>query len=470
MNGLNFNVSKEISFCESCTEGKHHRSQFPTSGAKRSEEVLGLVHTDVCGKINVKSLSGGEYFLTFIDDKTRYVWVYILKRKDQVFEKFREWKALVENSIGQKLKALRSDNGGEYTSIEFEKYLKTEGVRHELTVPKTPEQNGVSERMNRTLVESVRSMLSDAKLPHSYWAEALSTAAYVRNRSPTKAVQDMTPFEALTGEKPDVKHLRAFGCTAYAHVAKDERHKLDSKTRKCIFLGYGTETKGYRLYEPKRAKVFYSRDVVFNESSRHEVERELDNQEESHVELDYEDGEDNEDVTIENEVPVQDQVPRRSTRERRRPEYYVERASSATSNSWNEPANLQEALASDDKEKWKEATVKEMESLNTNDVWDLVELPENRKAVGSKWGLKVKTDANGSVERYKARLVAQGFSQKYGSISCNSGSGSSKWFEATSTRRNYSFSQWRSEGRSLHEATRRLCCQGTRALGMQTEA
>ena len=101
VNGLNLNVSKEISFCESCTEGKHHRSQFPTSGAKRSEEVLGLVHTDVCGKMNVKSLTGGEYFLTFIDDKTRYVWVYILKRKDQVFEKFREWKALVENSTGQ---------------------------------------------------------------------------------------------------------------------------------------------------------------------------------------------------------------------------------------------------------------------------------------------------------------------------------------------------------------------------------
>ena len=109
--------------------------------------------------------------------------MYILKSKSQVFEKFVEWKALVETSSGRKLKILRSDNGGEYTSAEFIAYLKKEGVRHELTVPKTPQQNGVAERMNRTLVESVRSMLSDAKLPKKFWAEALSTAVYLRNRS-----------------------------------------------------------------------------------------------------------------------------------------------------------------------------------------------------------------------------------------------------------------------------------------------
>ena len=109
--------------------------------------------------------------------------MYILKSKSQVFEKSVEWKALVETSSGCKLKTLRSDNGGEYTSAEFTAYLKKEGVRHELTVPKTPQQNGVAERMNRTLVESVRSMLSDAKLPKKFWAEALSTAVYLRNRS-----------------------------------------------------------------------------------------------------------------------------------------------------------------------------------------------------------------------------------------------------------------------------------------------
>ena len=124
-------------------------------------------------------LSVGHYFLTFIDDNTRYVWVYSSKNKSEVYEKFVEWKALVENSTEQKLKTLRTDNGGEYTSAEFTVYLKKEGMCHEFTVPKTPQQNGMAEQMNRTLVEVVRSMLSDAKLPKKFWAEALSTAGYI---------------------------------------------------------------------------------------------------------------------------------------------------------------------------------------------------------------------------------------------------------------------------------------------------
>ena len=194
------------------------------------------------------------------------MWVYILKSKDQVFEKFTEWKALVEKSTGWKLKTLHTDNGGEYTSAEFTMYLKKEGVRHEFTVPKTPQQNGLAERMNRTLVEAVRSMLSDAKLPKRFLAEALSTAVYLCNRSPTVAVQGKTPFEAWTKEKPDFGHLKAFGCLCYAHVAKDERQKFDAKARKCIMLGHGTETKAYRLYDIERERVIFSHDVAFNET------------------------------------------------------------------------------------------------------------------------------------------------------------------------------------------------------------
>lgn len=148
-----FSASRETSFCESCVEGKHYRRRFPVDGGKRSEP-LGLVQSDVCGKINAKSLSGGEYFLTFIDDNTRYIWIYVLKHKDEVFRFFLEYKAQGERSTGRKLKPLHTDNGGEYVSADFEKCLKEEGVRHELTVPKTPEQNGVAERMNRTLVHA----------------------------------------------------------------------------------------------------------------------------------------------------------------------------------------------------------------------------------------------------------------------------------------------------------------------------
>ena len=121
---------------------------------------------------------------------------------------------------------MRTDNGGEQTSTEFKSYLKNNGMEHQYTIPKTPEQNGVSERMNRTLVEKVRSMLADSRLPQKFWAEALSTAVYLINRSPTKALDKTTPFEAWYEKKPNVSHLRVFGSSAYAHIPKDERKKL----------------------------------------------------------------------------------------------------------------------------------------------------------------------------------------------------------------------------------------------------
>ena len=404
---FNYDVSNTIGFCETCIGGKHHRSPFASSTTKTTKP-LEIVHSDVCGKMQEKSLGGAEYFLTFTDDKTRYTWVYILKTKDQVFDCFLHWKALVERQSKQKLKTLRTDNGGEYTSNKFEKYLKDEGIRHEKTIPKTPEQNGVAERLNRTLVESARSMLLDANLSKSYWAEAVSTAVYLKNRSPTKAVQGETPYEAWYGEKPTVDHLRVFGCDAYAHIPKDERRKFDTKARKCILVGYGEETKGYRLYDVTEKKILYSRDVQFNEKSR-KFNSGQDVQEQDYkliIDL-------SNDIEIETEGPdseIQEVPLRRSTRQRSHPDYYGREQSHLTET----PSTFKDANASPEKKKWKIAMEKEMNSLQDNDVWDLVELPPGRKIIGSKWVFKKKTGVDGTVERYKARLVAQGYTQKYG--------------------------------------------------------
>ena len=208
VNGFDYDSSKGLSFV-------NHVPRTSTIGVpflETAEDVqrnrwISFIYTDVCGKLNAKSLGGAEYFLTFIDDKTRFTWVYLLKRNDEVFQRFVEWKAMVENSGGGKLKVLRSDNGGEYTAKRFQEYLKAEGVRHELTVPKTPQQNGVAECLNCTLVEMVRTMLIESNLDQRFRGEAMSTAVYLRNRSPTKAVIGMTPHEALYGEKPNVRHL-----------------------------------------------------------------------------------------------------------------------------------------------------------------------------------------------------------------------------------------------------------------------
>ena len=308
------------------------------------------------------------------------------------------------------MKTLRSDNGGEYTSKRFKTYLKSEGVRHEHTIPKTPEQNGVAERLNRTLVESSRSMLLDAKLPHKFWAEAISTAVYLRNRCPTKAVKGMTPYEAWHGKKPKVEHLRVFGCDAYAHIPKDERSKLDSKARKCILLGHGQETKGYRLYD----KVLYSRDVQFNKNEKNS-EVVTSNDTDHHLILDFSSDPDSEAPTENNnpENSAAEPVLRRSSRERHRPNYYGVQWSHLSAIQ-SEPVSIEEATNCPDSSKWIQAMETEMKSLKDNDVWKLVDLPPGKKAIGSKWVYKVKKGADGSTERYKARLVAQGFTKKYG--------------------------------------------------------
>ena len=184
--------------------------------------------------------------------------------------------------------------------------------------------------------------------------------------------------------------------------------------RKCIFLGYGTETKGYRLYDPNRARMFYSRDVLFNEE-KYQVEEPSVQEEKHYVEFNFpsdcDDDRPNEEETV-TERPTEP-VLRRSRRERRPPDYYVEQSCIANDH-LKEPATVEEALVSPDKVKWLNAMEKEMDSLHANDVWNLVELPEDRKAVGSKCVFKLKVGADGSVERHRARLVAQGFSQKFG--------------------------------------------------------
>ena len=291
-----------------------------------------------------------------------------------------------------------TDNGGEYMSTDFEGYLKKEGIEHQYTIPKTPEQNGESERMKRTLMETVCSMLSNSRLPHRFWAEALSTAGYLINRSPTKSLSDKTPFEAWHRKKPNVKHFRVFGCSAYIHIPNDERNKLDPKAKKCIFLGYGATRKGYHLYSQKSSKIIHSRNVVFNELTR-EYESEGEPQQIPLIEMENFTEEDSEKLesegkTGDNEgpehtresdsVPVQQRV---STRERQRPDFYGVRVYT-TMELEKELTTVTEALQSSEKGQWQEAMRKEMESIQSNEVWDLVELLANRKPIGSKWVFK----------------------------------------------------------------------------------
>ena len=251
--------------CEGCIQGKQQRKPFPSGVATRAKQLLELVHSDVCGPMRTPSLGGARYFVTFIDDFSRKVWVYIIKAKSECFAKFKEWKALVEKQCEHKIKVLRSDNGGEYVSIQFDELLKHEGIARQTSTPYTPQQNGVAERANRTIVEMARSMLHSQGLGYEFWAEAVVNAVYTRNRCPTSALQGMTPQQAWTGMKPSISHMRIFGCIAYAKVPDSRRGKLEAKGTRCIFLGYCEGTKAYRLMCLDTQKIIKSRDVEFLE-------------------------------------------------------------------------------------------------------------------------------------------------------------------------------------------------------------
>ena len=220
----------DLGFCENCVYGKQRRVNFLKVGKEKKSHKLELVHTDVWGPAQVCSFGGSSYFVTFIDDCTRKTWVYYIKKKSDVFETFKRWKALVENETNSKLKCLKFDNGGEFCNNEFDSFCSHNGIRRIKVVPRTPQENGVAERMNRTILERARSMRIHAGFPLNLWADAIDTAVYLINRGPSMALDGDIPEEMWTGKKVNYSFLRVFGCEAFAHVNKENRNKLDAKS------------------------------------------------------------------------------------------------------------------------------------------------------------------------------------------------------------------------------------------------
>ncbi|XP_062529208.1 uncharacterized protein LOC105841774 isoform X3 [Bombyx mori] len=323
-------------------------------------------------------------------------------------------------------------------------------------------QNGLAERMNRTLVERARCMLFYANLEKKFWTEAVATAAYVVNRSPTKSLEGKTPYELWKGKKPNLSHLKIFGSEAMVHVPKEKRHKWDKKSVKMIFMGYCDSSKGYRLMDPKTLKIIKSRDVIFIENVETSIPIE-DNRTVtvSSVPSETEDSE-NSSVSREQEIHTQESsatAPLMSSKDSNirkgdsedsseydtdtgeldatyHPPYPIRQdySSSITLRQRNkqcdtqdgktsllclysdltDPQTVEEVLTSSQAAEWKRAMDEEYSSLMKNKTWSLTELPPGKKALPCKWVFKIKTDQNGNVTRYKARLVIKGYAQRKG--------------------------------------------------------
>ncbi|KAD6119425.1 hypothetical protein E3N88_10696 [Mikania micrantha] len=259
-------INHPTQICESCLVGKHSRQSFPDETSFRATQPLELVHGDLCGPISPATQAVNRYVFLLVDDFNRYMWSFMIKTKDEVFSTFKKFKQLVEVECGRKLKMLRTDRGGEFTSKEFNDYCEKEGIRRQLTAPYTPQQNGVVERRNRTLLETTRSILKSMKVPQNMWGEAVRHSTYVLNRVPTLSLKDQTPYEAIHGRKPVLSHLRVFGCLAFAKIPQVNLKKLDDRSKALVYLGTEPGTKGYRLFDPENKRLVVSRDVKFDET------------------------------------------------------------------------------------------------------------------------------------------------------------------------------------------------------------
>lgn len=444
------NIDCEKEICSSCLLGKHPRRSFPQIASYRANKILELIHGDLCGPITPTTSAGNRYIFVLIDDHSRYMWTILLKEKGEAFDKFKRFKKLVEQETGVNIQTFRTDRGGEFVSQEFNVFCEDSGIKRHLTAPYTPQQNGVVERRNRTLMEMTRSILKHMHMPNYLWGEAVRHSTYLLNRIFTRALEDMTPYEVLRGKKPNIEHLRIFGCIGYAKVDKPHLKKLDDRLRMLVHLGTEPGSKAYRLFDPRNQRIMVSRDVVFDEAkgwnwnsnyseqdkngsfsitfgdfANHGIQDNIENvasdQELDNVENTAEDNE-----TEITESDPQTLPLRRTQRERTRPTYlndYVlitevecfylaEEEGEILLLSMNEePRDFYEAKK---KKEWITACEDELCSIEKTHTWDLVDPPEGAKSIGLKWVFKLKRNSDGSINKHKARLVAKGYVQRHG--------------------------------------------------------
>ncbi|KAE8721509.1 hypothetical protein F3Y22_tig00015910pilonHSYRG00102 [Hibiscus syriacus] len=354
--------SCKLDFCKYCVLGKQTKVHFKTA-KHTTQGILDYVHSDVWGPSTTSSLGGSRYYVTFIDDFSRKVWVYFLKQKSEVFEKFKLWKAEVENQTGRKIKCLRSDNGTEYTDSQFLQFCKEHGIQRHFTVRKTPQQNGVAERMNMSLNERARCLRLNAGLPKHFWAEAVNMACYLINRSPRASLVGKVAEEVWTGHDVSFDNLRIFGCPAYVH-------------------------------DPVAKKVVISRDVIFDEQSMLQQKQDttvvdfeqfpVEKPETSQPTSGGSTTDDLQDYSL-----ARDRVRRTNIKP---PNIlgFEDLVSFAIIVSSDDPITFHDAVTSQENDKWMTAMVEEMESLNHNRTWELVPLPEGKKPIGCKWVYKKK--------------------------------------------------------------------------------
>ncbi|RVW67331.1 Retrovirus-related Pol polyprotein from transposon TNT 1-94 [Vitis vinifera] len=373
--------------CVDCIKGK--QTNKSKKGAKRSTDILEIIHSDIC--CPSMDAYGPKYFISFIDDYSRYMYVYLLHNKNEALGAFKVFKAEVEKQCGKQIKIVRTDRGGEYYGRytedgqapgPFVKFLQEHGIVAQYTMPGSPDQNGVTERRNRN----------------------------INGHVPTKVVPK-TPFELWKGWKSSLRHICIWGCPSEVRVYNPQEKKLDPRTFSAYFIGYAEGSKGYRFYYPShnirivelRNAKFLENDLISGSDRFQDIVSEKDH-------IDAQPSTFIEAPQIANDNPV-DQVVQDLPKIVEQP---VEQQLDYDIGAENDPETFSQAISCKESNLWYDAMKDEMNSMASNGVWNLVELPNGAKAIGCKWVFKTKKDSLGNIERYKERLVAKGFTQNEG--------------------------------------------------------
>jgi hypothetical protein len=415
--------------CKHCQQGKQTKTRFK-SKEYSTTRPLEIVHTDLVGPTTTKGLKGEKYFMLLVDDYTRMTAVCFLKNKSKAFENFKIYKEMVENEMDSRIKCLRSDNGGEFTSKEFMDYCRSHGIKRQFSVARTPQHNGVVERKNRTVQEMARTMLMDSKLTDIFWTQAVHTTDHIQNRVMLRNNTDKTPYKLWKGRPTNVKHFRVFGSKCYIKREDGRMGKFDSHVDKGILVGYSSTRKAYKCYNLILNKVVESINITIDETCRPESKEEENKSMEQLFEEEDEKEVEEEDEDEENLIEAEEQVqkvspktPRKRVQKNHPSDQIIGNKDAVveTRRKIHSPEQTHLALlstiepncfeeASKD-EFWNKAMDEELDQIEKNDTWELVPRPKNKNVIGTKWVFKNKLNEDGQVTRNKARLVCKGYAQ-----------------------------------------------------------
>ncbi|GJY96986.1 putative ribonuclease H-like domain-containing protein [Tanacetum coccineum] len=254
--GLPPKLFKNDHTCVACCKGKQHKASYKAITAVSSiSEPLQLLHMDLFGPTSIRSIDHKYYCLVITDDYSRFCWVFFLEHKDETYPILKDFINLVENQLNKKVKAIRCDNGTEFKNAHIIELCGSKGIKRDYSNARTPQQNGVAERKNRTLIEAARTMLADSKLPTMFWTEAVRTACYVLNRVLVTSPHNKTPYALLTGNIPSISHFKPFRCHVTILNTSDHLGKFDGKADEGYIVGYSTSNKAYRVYNMPNKRV-----------------------------------------------------------------------------------------------------------------------------------------------------------------------------------------------------------------------